>query len=157
MWFRTVVLLVLSLKINYNQPVEHSFIPNKELMDCNRVRWWFVGWSIKLIVYCVYGDVWALLLFSYKTGTAALQCLAADPSETACICTSKGVRASVALNSSYYDVASLLAALGPFCAAAGLLGGSGGLTGGLQMRCFSTNLVRVTPSESPGNENNGGR
>lgn len=90
-----------------------------------------------------------------KTGAAAVQYLAADLGGTACICTSKDVRASVAVNSSYYDVASLLAALGPFCAAAGLLGGSGGLTGGLQIGFFSANLVRVTPSESPGNGNNG--
>lgn len=93
-------------------------------------------------------------MFPCKTGAAAVEYLAADPSEIACICTSKGVRASVALNSSHYDVASLLAAPRPFCAAAGLLGGSGGLTGGLQMGCFSANRVRVTLSESPGNGNN---
>lgn len=88
-------------------------------------------------------------------GAAAVQYLAADFGDTACICTSKGVRALIAVNSAYYDVAvpSLPAVLGPFCAAVGLLGGSGGLTGGLQMGCFSATLVRVTPSESPGNGN----
>ena len=44
---------------------------------------------------------------------------------------------------------SLLAALGVFCGAGNLEGGSGGLTGGLQMGCFSVDLVLVRPSESP--------
>lgn len=42
---------------------------------------------------------------------------------------------------------SLLAAIG---GAVGLDGGSGGLTGGLQIVCFSADLVLVRPSESPG-------
>lgn len=44
---------------------------------------------------------------------------------------------------------SLLAAVGVFCGAVGLDGGSGGLTGGLQIVCFSADLVLVRPSESP--------
>lgn len=43
---------------------------------------------------------------------------------------------------------SLLAALGGFSGAGYLEGGSGGLTGGLQMACFSEGLL-VKPSESP--------
>lgn len=46
-------------------------------------------------------------------------------------------------------VDSPLAALGDFCGAGYLEGGSGGLTGGLQMACFSVDLVLVKPSESP--------
>lgn len=44
---------------------------------------------------------------------------------------------------------SLLAALGVFCGVGNLEGGSGGLTGGLQMACFSVDLILVRPSESP--------
>lgn len=44
---------------------------------------------------------------------------------------------------------SLLGALGGFCEGGNLEGGSGGLTGGLQMACFSEDLVLVRPSESP--------
>lgn len=45
--------------------------------------------------------------------------------------------------------ASLLAALGVFCGTGNLEGGSGGLTGGLQIAGFSVDLVLVKPSESP--------
>lgn len=44
---------------------------------------------------------------------------------------------------------SLLAAFGGFCGAGNLEGGSGGRTGGLQMACFSADLVLVRPSDSP--------
>lgn len=36
-----------------------------------------------------------------------------------------------------------------FCGVGNLEGGSGGLTGGLQMGCFSDDLVLLRPSESP--------
>lgn len=48
---------------------------------------------------------------------------------------------------------SLLAAVGSFCGAGNLDGGSGGLTGGLQICCFSVDLVLVRPSESPEKNN----
>lgn len=44
---------------------------------------------------------------------------------------------------------SLLAALGVFCGAGLLEGGSGGLMGGLQIACFSVDFVLVGPSPSP--------
>lgn len=46
-------------------------------------------------------------------------------------------------------MASLPAATGAFCGAAILDGGSGGLTGGLQIGCFSADLILGGPSESP--------
>lgn len=48
-------------------------------MGQDRVRWWLVGRSTELNMHC--GDVWALHLFSWKTGAAAVQYLAADRRE----------------------------------------------------------------------------
>lgn len=49
---------------------------------------------------------------------------------------------------------SLVVELGGFSGAGCLEGGSGGLTGGLQIACFSEDLVLLKPSESPVEENN---
>lgn len=56
-------------------------------------------------------------------------------------------------SNTYYDVtvaaASLLTALGVFCGGGNRVGGSGGLTGGRQMACFSGDLVLFGPLLSP--------